>query len=257
MPRNGHRSWTILVGLAAAAFGCGGGTGLSPVTYPFVARGSDAAPFTTNGWAITVDDARVGIGPLYLCASQSASADLCGTAVAEFAATAVVDATRTDSQPLGEITGFDGTVHSALYDFAFSWPDERGARALPGAPDGHSAMLAVTARKGDRTLRVRAALDIAPQQPRAHAVQARLAATPQTAALRLEITVSASAWWRHVDFDALSLAAADDIVLPALSDTSADDPAAAPDVRAAAGARAALLAAMTSTDRPNLVFTTP
>jgi hypothetical protein len=223
---------------------CGGSTGLEMVGYPLSARGG-AAPFTAGGWEITVDEAQVGFGPLYLCASNAATAELCEPAVAEFAASATVDALAAQPQPLGEVRGFSGTVHSALYDYAFSWPGEAPPKAQPGAPGGHSVRSRVTARQGERVLHVLAELDLRPQQPATRTVQMRVPDQVQSSALRLELQFDPAAWWRDVDFEALSALGPEVTIPPA--------DGAAP----IAQARSVLITALTSAHRPAFVWNQP
>jgi hypothetical protein len=238
--------------IALAAVGCGGSTGPEPVSYPASGRGDDAsrAPFDVGGWTVVVEEARIGFGPLYLCASVAASPELCSTAVAELAESVEIDATVAGDHTLGEIRGASGTVQSALYDFAITWLREGEPRVLDAAPGGHSAVLAVVAQRNGRVLRVRAELDVRPQQVGAHAVQQRLPETPQHSALSLEITFPIAAWWGRVDFDGLALFASDEVVLPPATAPLPATPDQEPSLRAAVSARSALLGAITSTDRP-------
>jgi len=229
-----------LLGLAAVS--CGGSTGLEMISYPLSARGG-AQPFTAGSWEITVEEAAVGFGPLYLCASNTAAADHCSTAVAEFADSATVDAASPQPQQLGQVQGFSATVHSAIYDYAYSWLGEGAPRPLSGAPGGHSVRTRVTARQGERVLRVLAELDLPPQQAGARAVQARLPERAQSATLRLELVFDPAAWWKRIDFDALA-ALGPEVTLPPSGPSGP-----------VAQARSILITALTSTDRPAFVWT--
>jgi hypothetical protein len=225
--------------------GCtGGSTGLDLVSYPLIGTGVAPAPFAVQGWQVTVTQAHLGFGPLYLCAAVAVSPELCETAVAEWATSGTFDGANASPQPLGEVHGFSGIVHSALYDYAYSWLGDADARPQPGAPGGHSAHLAVTATKGGRTLRVTADIDVVPGQRASFGGGSRLAEQAQSAALTLEIAVDPAAWWRHVDFDALSMVGGDDLQIPAAG-------MAAPALLAA---RNQLVSALASTDRPSFTF---
>src|SRR5262245_36883458 len=112
--------------IAVAGYGAGygtgcGSTGQESVSYPIVGRGQAAEPFLVDGWEVTLTSARVGVGPIYFCATEGASSELCPIALGEFADAAVIDALDPTPRTLGRIDGFVGEIRSATYDFAYSW----------------------------------------------------------------------------------------------------------------------------------------
>ena len=228
-----------LVILVAAAAGCGS-TGRVELSYPIEAQGRSPAPFLAGDWQVSLEVANIGFGPLYFCASASASRDTCPTAVAEFAQAATVDALGNQTQALGTITALAAEVRSAIYGYAFIWPLTQGApAAITGAPGGHSAHFEGTAVQGATRLRFVADVDVLPTFAGTLAVQgAAVIPTVQRAGLQLNVTFDPSAWWRQVDFNELA--------------ADGGDP-----VRVTSTSRAynALVIAMTSTDRPTLVWT--
>ncbi len=237
----------LWLGVVVGIFtGCGGSAGSTEIAYPLFARADKGGETTGQGWQVAVDEASVGFGPLYLCASISATPDLCQTAVAEWTDSATIDGRRPDPVRLGTVTGTSATVNSALFDFATSWT-LADPRALSGAPGGHAARFRVTAKKGDRTLRITADIDIPPQQRSSRAVSTRVPMTLQSSSLRLDLTFPVHAWWRKVDLDALSDLGNDDLSFG----LRADEP------RAITFARSAIVTAMTSAERPTFVWTTP
>lgn len=241
--------WILFAALAG--LGCSGSTGLDLIRYPLTGHGQ-SLQVRAGDWDVTVEEARIGFGPLYLCAAMSASADLCETAVSEFASSAAVDGLGVTAQPLGEIVGFTGTVHSALFDYGYSWLAGNEPMPQPAAPGGHSAQMRVIARKADRTLQVTADVDVLPGQRADLAVRMHVPATAQTSASHLDVTFDVAAWWQNVDFDALAMLG-DAVTIPAEPPAVETDPAQEDANRIFAGVRSALLTAMTSTKRPTLV----
>jgi hypothetical protein len=235
------RSLVVSLVVVGATGGCGS-TGQEEISYPIQARGHATAPFMAGAWQVTLDVARVGFGPLHFCASASASRDTCATAVAEFAQGATVDALQPQPQSLGEVLARSAQVRSAIYGYAYIWPLTRNAPVpITGAPGGHSAHFEGTAVKGASTLRFVADVDVLPTFAGTFAVQgASVVPTVQSAGLRLDVTFAPAAWWSQVDFDELA--------------ATGGDP-----VNVTSGTRAynALVIAMTSTDRPTLVWATP
>jgi hypothetical protein len=225
--------------LVAAGAGCGS-TGREEVSYPIEAQGRSPAPFMAGAWQVTLEVASIGFGPLYFCASASASRDTCPTAVAEFARAAIVDALGTRPQALGEVTALAAEARSAIYGYAYIWPLTQNAPApITGAPGGHSAHFEGTAVQGASSLRFVADVDVLPTFAGTLAVQgAAVIPTVQRAGLRLNVTFDPSAWWRQVDFNELAAGGGDLVTVTSTS-----------------RAYNALVIAMTSTDRPTLVWT--
>jgi hypothetical protein len=217
--------------------GCGS-TGEHELTIPLVARGVGAAPFDVDGWSVTLSQARVGIGPIYFCASQSSAADLCPSAVAEFTSSATVDALDESEQTLGTLRGLSLEARTAAWDYAITWPTKAPQPViLDAAPDGHSAHFEGRASKSDRELVFSADVDIVPLLRGTHAVQG--AGTPGAISerSRCELDMDASAWFGQLDYDELAAIEGDPIII-------------APKTRA----YEALINAMTSNAPPTLTW---
>jgi hypothetical protein len=196
--------------LAAIALSCGQ-TGQREVPLEAFAAGRAAGPISIGEFTVTLQVARVGLGPFYFCATEAASSSLCPTAQAELLATATVDALDPTPQALGTGAALTGTFRSAAYDFARTWLDtEHEPRATAGAPGGHSAHFeASVAGAGGQRFRVVVDLDIDPQHQGASAVQgARTTAEVGPRGARLDVTLDASAWWSRVDVTELAELAA-------------------------------------------------
>lgn len=205
-----HLYCSLLCIVAVCLFfvGCGD-TGQAPIRVPIEAVGVEGAAsfLSADGWQVQLTQARVGLGPIYFCATQAASADLCPAAVAEFAGSGVVDALSGAVQPLGVLEGFEGEVRSATYDFAYPWLlTQNQPTPLPSAPEGHSAYFEGEATKDGRRVRFVAGVDAKPQLQGLRVVQGARTQTKLSASgsITLQIHVDVSAWWRSVDFDALA-----------------------------------------------------
>ncbi|MEW5849245.1 MAG: hypothetical protein AB2A00_10545 [Myxococcota bacterium] len=193
-----------------------GASGQREVEYAAVGVGRAARVVEARGgWQVTLEEARVALGPVYFCATQAASADLCPSARAELLATWPWDALDPRSQHLGTVHGVTGSIGSAQYDFGIVWLEtDTQPRALQGAVDGHSAVFRGRATRGDRTLRFVANIDAIPRAQGTHVVQgARTSADVLDSHTRLEVTVDPNLWWSGVDFDEFVDAPADDVVV--------------------------------------------
>ena len=232
---------SLFLGFGATVLaGCGGATGLEPVTYPLQARAVPAGPIVAaSGWELALDDARVGFGPLYLCASISAAAELCPTAVGELAETVTVDLLRAAADPveLGRIRGVSDAAHSALYDYAITWRSGSRPLVTDAAPEGHALVLRGTARAGASSFGFEALLDVAPQQPGTYVGLARIPAQQQSNAVRLELLFDLGRLLAGVDFAALAARGQPTVTI------GADDPAGN-----------AIITALTADARPTFVW---
>jgi hypothetical protein len=194
-----------------------GETGQDEVAFDATGAGVTPEPFAAGEWTVTLDVAKVAFGPAYFCASAAADAELCATAVVEYADTGVVDATDPAPQPLGEIHGATGAVRSATFDYGLSWPAVAARpRASTGAPSGHSAVFEGSAVKDAVTVHFRAFIDVLPLRAATFSVvaaPARHDVTTRDAALTVRL--DPTAWWAEVDFDALAAAGEDPAVVRA------------------------------------------
>ena len=96
-------------------------TGQSRVEIPlYVAGSAIEEPLLTKGdIALTVEQAELAFGPLYLCAGYTAG-DLCETARLEWLDTVVINAMNEDPMHAGELHGVSGRVYSWMYDLGIS-----------------------------------------------------------------------------------------------------------------------------------------
>lgn len=195
--------------LLLAIAGCGE-TGGGPVRIPLMGGGArDAHSFVTgDGWTVELDDARVGFGPVYFCATSSAELENCPSAIAELRGAVTIDALDERTDALGTIEGRAGTLRSATWDYArpFLLP-ATAPSAIAGAVDGaHSARLSGTASKDSVAFRFVAEIDVEAAVsglPAVHGV--RTTHTLIDDADGLTVRVDAPALIERLDLDALAL----------------------------------------------------
>jgi hypothetical protein len=180
-----------------------GSTGQDRVAVPFTARGSAPQPFDADGWSVQLTRADVAMGPIYFCAARGSSADLCPSAVAEFADSFSVDALDPTRQDLGALEAVTGELHSVAWDYAITWPTtEEQPVVLGDAVNGHSARFAGQASKDGEVIDFTLDLDIAPLLRGSRAVQGvRNDATIENEGTRCELRLDADAWWAQARFD--------------------------------------------------------
>ena len=171
-----------------------------------LARGVASPSVEVDGWALEFDVARLGFGPLYLCTTAAASADLCPSALAELVTSTTVDLLDPSPQPLGTLAGHRGEARSATWDYGIShvasWTK---AKATAGAPSGHSAIFHGKASKGGRSFRFVLDLDMTPQHAGTRVVQgAPVALAVAGDGQPLVLTFDLAAWWSQVDIDAIA-----------------------------------------------------
>lgn len=93
-------------------------TSQRPIDLPLRLAGTaPAAPILAGDWNVTLTEARLAFGPLYLCAGVQAGT-LCETTRAEWRGTAVIDALSGAEVDAGRLSGFSGPVRSYMYDHA-------------------------------------------------------------------------------------------------------------------------------------------
>jgi hypothetical protein len=200
--------------LSILALGCGS-TGPSEVRYAIVAEGRASVPSSAGEWTITLDVARVSLGPIYFCATAAASSSLCPAAVQEFADSAEFDALRPSAQPLGFVTGAPGSIRSASYDFGLTWFTTQRMVTPTVASAGRSAHFEGHATRGDRTLRFVCDVRVTPMIRGAQTVQgARVNADVGSARVRLVVHADPGAWWRAVDLSEVESQGGDPVVIP-------------------------------------------
>lgn len=193
---------TALLCLLAAC----GDTGQARVRIAAEARGSSRESIMVGETRFSLTRAEVGFGPVYFCATEGASVELCQVAIAERLETATLDGLARESLPFGELAATTGSVRSALFDYGISWLLTRSApHPNPGAPEGHSAVLEGEAENAGDVLRFSAQIDVEPLSPGDAAVNARrtsaeLSASP---AQRLVVSLDPYRWLERIDVEQL------------------------------------------------------
>lgn len=196
------------LGFAACVLVACGDTGQPLVSHSLFAVGTPAGTTKVGDWDVTLTVARVGFGPVNFCASRAASPELCKEPLAEWAATATVDALSASPQLLGTVNGFAGTVQSLGFAYAIPWlTTDDAPTPKSGAPGGHSAHLEGSARraKDGFVLTFVADVDVRPvvqAQPAVSRSGLSQVLDPDTR--RLDVRFDPSLWVAQLDFDALA-----------------------------------------------------
>ncbi|WP_437480877.1 hypothetical protein WME75_36465 [Sorangium sp. So ce1014] len=206
--RNDRAAARCLLALAlsaAPALGCAG-TGQPEVSYLAYAEATPPGEIAAGAWTVVLDEASVAFGPVQLCAAESGSATLCGTAIAELLSIVRVDLLDPGAQRLGRVRGFEGEIRSASFDYGIHWfLTESAPVRSPEAPGGHSAHLRGRATRGAAELDFVADVDALPQFQGQRAVPSvAAAATVGAEPVRLAVRFDVGAWVARIDFDALA-----------------------------------------------------
>lgn len=110
----------ILLALSFVAFGC-----ITSSRHEIALPLSVKSPATTfedaNGWRVSLQEAKLAIGPIYFCASTEGAPDNCGDALAEFREVAIVDLLQESSELENGIRGFNGLVASYFGAYGRVW----------------------------------------------------------------------------------------------------------------------------------------
>lgn len=239
-------SWRV--GLAAALTllaGCGD-TGQSRTTFPISAAGTAPETITVGPWEVTVREARVALGPVYLCSAQNAGLESCTHAAAEHLEATSFDALSAEPTPMGSMTGTTGvTVLSGMWEYGRTWRlSELAPRALSGAVDGeHSVVLEITASRATEPVerRYRFVLDVDGRSQPTGSTAARGRLAPHVihrAEAGLVVRFDPTLWASMLDFEALA-------ALPAPESGDAVE------VPSAHPSHDALVAALTATGLPS------
>jgi hypothetical protein len=112
-------------------------------------------PLFVGDWTVTLTEARLAFGPLYLCAGVQAGT-LCETARAEWLGSAVVDTLSETEIEAGRLRGVSGPVRSYMYDLGItSLLTQQSPLVLDAAAalGGSSLVLRGTAIRGTDTVR--------------------------------------------------------------------------------------------------------
>lgn len=209
-------SLLVLAIVASLAPGCVE-PGRTSVRLPVQGAGTGTRTFVVRDATVTLDDARIAWGPAYFCTTPFADFDLCPTALAEVTSVGTIDALDATPQALGTLSGIDGTVRSAMFDYGISWLLPAADPAPdPGAVDGrHSAHFAGTAERNGVRTRFVIDVDVVPSASgisAAHGVPVRhrLAARPDALTLRFDPEVL----FGGSDFAELETLPGDPVVVP-------------------------------------------
>lgn len=198
------------------AVGCSG-TGLGYLEVPLHVAGTEGAraPVMQGDLTLTLERAEVGVGPLWLCATENASPESCESALLELRGAVPVDALEPSPVMVATLTGVTGTARTAMFDYGISWlaPASR-ARALEGAPSGHSAVFRARVVRASDGLAfgVEADVDIVPTMAGALAIPGRRIDAHELSPDRpdaLVVRVDVGAWWSRVDLARLAARAED------------------------------------------------
>ena len=159
-----------------------------------------------DGWTVTLDEARLAFGPLYLCQAIQPG-DYCEIAVAESLAVHEIDALDPAEREVGSVAATANSVRSYMAELGYTYPlTARAPEALaPELLGGHSLVLHGEARHPDgRVLRFAADLVIAPNEVDVVPVQRDLDVEHALApGDRMLLHFAPSTWIASVDFDAL------------------------------------------------------
>ncbi len=230
--------------LLLAMFSCSacGDTGQPIVQPSLYVVGKEASAQTIGAWEVKLQVAQVAFGPLKVCASTSASDELCPAALAEYEdSVGAIDLLSSKPRLLGALQGFVGTPRSVAYGYAYTWLTTQSApRPTSHALAGHSAHLegSATQTASKRTLRFVADVDVIPVARGSYAVTSGIdPGVLDGHTRRVDIAFDPNAWLVQIDFDELA--------------TSAEDP-----VRITLGSRAhnALVVGITSLAPPRFTW---
>lgn len=186
-----------------------GDTERTRVSLALGARGVAARRVELSGGAgLTLTRADVAFGPAYLCASEGARAELCEVALAELRGTVVLRALDPARSELGTLDGVTGEVRSSMFDYGISWlltastPQPRPETVAQ--VEGHSAVIEGVLERAGRSLRIRAAIDVAPRARGDAAINGQRTRHEIVGeAESLTLAVDPHAWVDRLDPDAL------------------------------------------------------
>jgi len=186
--------------------GCGE-TGQHLISYDAVSVG-DPAPFQAGDWTVTLSKAELGLGPLYFCATASASADLCPAAINELADVVTIDLLSSTPTHFGSIRGTTGSIRSVTFDYGITWfTTQIAATPHPSAPEGHSLVLSGHAvNTQGQAFDFTGAVDVTPQYAGSLVMQGYPALeTVSTNQLQMVVTERPIDILQDVDFDTVFL----------------------------------------------------
>lgn len=191
--------------------GCGE-TGQPRTVFPIAAAGTEPETIVVGDWDVTVREARMAFGPVYLCSAQNAGLESCMHAAAEHLEATSFDALSASRTPMGTMTGTSGvTVLSGMWEYGRTWRlSEVAPHALPGAVDGeHSLVMEVFAsHTTEGTERIyRFVLDVDGRSQPAGSTAARARLSPhqiEPGQGGLTVRFDPTLWVSMIDFDLLA-----------------------------------------------------
>lgn len=224
------------------ALGCGD-TGQARVEYPLVFTGVSPDPFVADtDWEVTLSEAQLAFGPVFFCASTLASAELCPTAQAEFAAIVPLDLLSEDPVTLGQVNGVSGAINSLVMGYNYTWfIADTAPSSDPSVLDGHSAVLRGLATRGADSVAFSATIDILPTIRGGFALQlGGTRAEINSDEAQLDVSIDVRTWIEDIDFDELlALGQAEVEILPGTA------------------AHSRITLAMTANETPSFVWSGP
>ena len=184
--------------------------------YPATATPVVASPLEVGEWTVTLEQASVLFGPVYLCAAATGAATLCSTAMAEIRREVVVDLANPLPQSLGDVHGFSGTIRSGSYDHGIHWfVTETEARADNLTLGGHSAVFVGKAQRGGQTVAFDAHIDVPPPIQGERAVTRIFSpVTIDSEDVALDMRFDVATWLGAIDFDNAATTAGPLVITP-------------------------------------------
>jgi hypothetical protein len=196
------RPWLLaaLLGLA----GCSS-SAQSEVSFAAFAVPAGTKELVVEDVTVTVEEARLALGPVYFCASAAGSAELCETALGEIRDVTRIDALAAEAQPIGGYRGFTGDIQSASYDYGIHWYlTEDKPTPTPEAPGGHSVHVEGMATQGSLSVRFVGDVDVvAPFQGERAVPTTKVEGTVSADTTRVEVRFDVASWLSGVDWPAV------------------------------------------------------
>jgi hypothetical protein len=205
------------------------------VEVPFEARGTPARAFVKGGWEVLLEEAEIGFGPIYFCATESSNSSRCATAQLEYLDGFTVQGLDPNPQSIGLLLGTSGEVNTSFFDYGIVWlltqPQPEALEGVPGGPAnipprdpsyvprGHSGRFVGTATciadpqiccpdvaECPSEYRFIGNIDVVVATPGTPAVNgAKATQVVGTEPLGLTMQLDPNAWWEVVDYGRLAV----------------------------------------------------
>lgn len=184
-----------------------GSTGQSLISYPLMGHPLEQAVFTdTYGWAITLTQAKLTLGPLVFCSHYPTflkrdSLTDCGQVMGEITQAGTWDLLQEEPVEIGWISGIEGQVHSLQYDFGWHWAVGAGTPVFLGESGSVSLHLEGEAVHGNNRVLFSFHIDVKPKNSGLFTVAGLpVEGTPTVTTTRARVRVSPDVLLRYVDF---------------------------------------------------------